>query len=739
MERNTFLLGMVSACLINTILVKTAGAQRPVEEVTVISERIFIDTTVVSPTSKITAQELEAINLMTAEDAVAFEPSLVIRRRFVGDPNGVVGIRGAGMFQTARSMVFADGLPLHYLLQTRFSGAPRWSLVGPDEIESVEVIYGPYSAEYSGNAMGGVVDIKTRTPKERRFTVQGTIMSQDYDQRGTDESFGGNKLFLSYEDKIGDFSIFSSYNRLVNKSQPMTNYFLDSDEAADLDAAGVTGYIEGKDDEGEDVIYIGDSGSETSETELYKIKLAYDQGSIQLRGTVAYEERVREENDKRNYLADSNGSIFWDASPSTFEERFQDRNSLLLGFGISGGVAKDWVYDIYATDFDIRKDEERRTGLNTEDPNFGSRNGRLTEYRNTGWNTLDIKLGTESLLDNDNMRLSVGLMMDEYELEIDPSSIDAATDEFISERSDSRGTTATTAAFAQWGLVISPAWDLALGLRYEDWETTNGLFNETVAPDRTESGLSPKLSIAYIPSDQWIIRYSAAKALRFPIAEELYRNEETATNASVSDASLVPEDGVFQNLSIERTIDGGFARVNLFHEIIDDAIFNQRGEVDNVSISTFLSLDEIEVKGIEFIYHQNDLFGTKLSSRFNTTYTDAVINRNASNTAYESNELPRIPEYRANLILSYPVTESLDISASFRYASDAFGDLDNTDTEDGVFGAIDDYMFVNAKANWRINESASVSFGVDNIFDDLAYIVHPWPSRTVYLEGKYSF
>lgn len=141
--------------------------------------------------------------MMTAEDSVAFEPSLVIRRRFVGNPNGTVGIRGAGMFQTARSMVFADGLPLYYLMQ--------------------------------------------------------------------------------------------------------------------------------------------------------------------LRGTIAYEKRVREEDDKQNYLRDGVGSTYWDASPATFEERFQDRNSLLLGFGISGELARDWIYDIYTTDFDIRKDEERRTGLNTGD------------------------------------------------------------------------------------------------------------------------------------------------------------------------------------------------------------------------------------------------------------------------------------------------------------------------------------------------------------------------------------
>ena len=730
--------GIISACIVSGTNAQNL-TEIALEEVNVISDRLFYDTTVVSPTSKITATELNAINMMTAEDAVAFEPSLVIRRRFVGDPNGTIGIRGAGMFQTARSMVFADGLPLHYLLQTRWSGSPRWSLVGPNEIESAEVIYGPYSAEYSGNAMGGVVDIKTRTPQERRFTIEGTLIAQQYDELGTDETFTGDKLFLSYEDRIGELGIFASYNRLVNESQPMTNYSLDATDANALDAAGVTGYIEGKDDEGNDVIYIGDSGAETSETELYKLKLVYNLGSMQLRGTIAYEERVRKENDKRNYLRDSNNQTYWEASPTTFEERFQDRNSLLLGIGLSGELSLDWFYDIYATDFDIRKDEEKRTGLNTGDPDFGTRNGRLTEYKNTGWNTLDIKFGTEQLFGDENMRLSLGLMVDNYELGIEPSNINAITDAFISDRSDSRGKTGTQAIFAQWGLALSQQWDFALGLRYEDWETSDGRYNNTEATDRSDAGTSPKLSLAYMPSDNWTVRYSAAKALRFPLAEELYRNESTATSASVADASLVPEDGVFQNLSIDRAIDGGFIRVNFFHEIIDDAIFNQRGLVNNVSVSTFLSLDEVETKGVELIYNQQQLFDTKLSARFNVSYTNAKINKNSSNTDYEGNDLPRIPEYRANLILNYPVAASIDVSTSFRYASDSFGDLDNTDTEDEVYGAIDDYLFINAKANWQINENASLSFGVDNLFNDLAYIAHPWPSRTMYLEGKYSF
>jgi outer membrane receptor for ferrienterochelin and colicin len=103
-----------------------------------------LSTTDAVPSSMITAEELQGINFTNVEDAIANEPNLIVRKRYIGDPNGTLGIRSVNMFQTTQSMVFADGLPLHYHLQTQYSGAPRWSVVAPNEVESVEVLYGPF-------------------------------------------------------------------------------------------------------------------------------------------------------------------------------------------------------------------------------------------------------------------------------------------------------------------------------------------------------------------------------------------------------------------------------------------------------------------------------------------------------------------------------------------------------------------------------------------------------------------
>jgi len=719
----------------------------PIEETTVIAERLFMDTTLVSPTSQITAEELASINMMTSEDAIAHEPSLVVRRRFVGDPNGTIGIRGSGMFQTARSMVFADGLPLHYLLQTRWSGSPRWSLIAPNEIEMAEVIYGPFSAEYSGNAMGGVINLKTKSPDKRRMTVEGSLMSQDYKELGTDETYGGNKFFASFEDRIGNLGIYASYNHLENQSQPMSNYTVSSSEKAQLDSDGINGYIPGKDDGGNDVLYIGDSGAETAITDLYKVKVNYDLADVQLRATVAYEDRQRDADDHNNYLTTSTGDQYWGIGGRNFQHRHQERESLLLGVGLSGNLSPNWFYDIYMSEFTILSDEEVRTDRNPNDPSYLTQNenfrGRLTEHGDTGWHTLDLKLGTDNLLGSDDMRLSLGYHQDRYRLEVEPFNINSITGELGSARDASGGDAGTRALFAQWGWGFDESWDLALGLRYEDWKSSEGYLGDEHFADRSETGLSPKLSLAFFPSDKFSLRFSMAKAHRFPIVEELFSNESRTTSVIVSDPSLEPEVGVHHNLTLDRKIIGGFVRLNLFYDQVEDTIYNQRGVIidggNNIDVSTFLAVDEVQTRGVEVVYNQAQVLGSKFNVRFNATYLDAEITKNSVNPEIEGNDMPRIPAWRANLILSYQLSESVDVNTNFRYASNSFGDLDNGDTEKEVYGAIDRYFFTSAKVNWMLSKQTRLSLGVDNLFNELAYVAHPWPSRTLYLEGKIHF
>ncbi|MEM6640274.1 MAG: TonB-dependent receptor, partial [Pseudomonadota bacterium] len=719
-----------------------AFAADPVVEEVVVSDTLFNDTDDVSPTFVVDEQTLNLVNVATIEDALSFAPNLIIRRRFIGDPNGVVGLRGSNMFQGSRTSVYVDGMPIHYHLQTRFSGSPRWSLVSPGEAERVEVLYGPFSAEYSGNAMGGVINVYTKKPEARRFRIEGALFGQQYDVLQTDESFNGGNLFMSYEDRFDNLGLFMSYNRLDNDSQPQTQFRTTDLTAFDRDL--ISGETLSIDERDRDALYYGDSGPERAVTDLFKVKLDYDLGAINLRSSIAYEQRERDQSSANNFLTDTNGDAFWFGG-SNFQNRLQKRDSLLIGLGLSGQINDDWVFDTHYSNFNILKDEEIRTARSPDDPDFAAQNaafrGRFTEFDNTGWQILNIKAGTERLFGNEDMRLSVGAHYDRYELQINAFNYNSITGEFGSSRGSSGGRTNTAALFAQYGYRIAPDWDLSIGLRHEDWEADE-TFSGNAAPNaaRSESGLSPKLSVAYFMDDATTFRYSVARALRFAIVEELFRNESAVGNNAgsqfVGDPSLRPEDGLHQNLSLERRLDNGTLQVNLFYDVVDDAIFNSSTTVINAdnsqsSLTTALPVSEVTTQGVELVLQQYGLFGTGLDVQFNVSYTDASITENVFDPSIVGNEFPRIPRWRANLLLSYPLRETVTLSGGIRFASNSFGRLDNADIGSDIFGAQDGFTFVNTKVGWTPRPAMRFSFGIDNLFDEEAYVFHPWPGRTV--------
>ena len=116
----------------------------------------------------ITRTQMEqTINATDSEDVLKYFPSLVVRRRYIGDYNhAVLSSRASGTGNSARSAVYADGILLSNYLGNGATYAPRWGMVTPEEIERADVMYGPFSAAYPGNSVGAVVDYVTSMPKQ---------------------------------------------------------------------------------------------------------------------------------------------------------------------------------------------------------------------------------------------------------------------------------------------------------------------------------------------------------------------------------------------------------------------------------------------------------------------------------------------------------------------------------------------------------------------------------------------
>ena len=108
----------------------------------------------------------ENVNAATPAQTLKYLPSIQVRERFIGDRNGIIATRTIGTLSSAQSMLYADGVLLSNLLGNSFAFPPRWGMVSPEEIESMSMMYGPFSALYAGNSFGGVISIAPRMPQK---------------------------------------------------------------------------------------------------------------------------------------------------------------------------------------------------------------------------------------------------------------------------------------------------------------------------------------------------------------------------------------------------------------------------------------------------------------------------------------------------------------------------------------------------------------------------------------------
>jgi iron complex outermembrane receptor protein len=726
----------------------SAEAATMTDEITVWGEGRR-ETNYVSPDSLLVPQDLVAVTAATTEDLVKYEPSIIIRRRYVGDPNGTVGMRGSNMFQTPRTMVFADGIPLHYFLETRFNGSPRWGLVNADEVGFVEVVYGPFSAEYGGNAMGGVINIETAIPTERRLQVQGSFLEQTFDERGFDDTMQGFRGFLSYGEKRGKLSLYAALNVLHNDSQPL-DYNFGAPRTPNGTETAASGSLLATDAFGDPVRYFGNTGQLDSRTEQLKLKLGYElpAGWFAL-FNMGFEARDIARDAPHSYLRTADGQTVWSGNVvddgvafnvpgSSFSVSDQERRTLLLGGRLQGMLNDDWHLEASVSYFDILEDESRSSLLNPADPAFTPA-GAVRDFDQAGWETAEIKLQNDQLAGRSYLSLVTGYRYEHYSLGVSNyNSDDYAAGLRTSLSNASGGESLIHAAFAQVGWAMSQAWDVALGGRFESWESADGFFNDRGDrqrhTDRSESRFSPKLSIGYRLNSDWRFRLSSAMAFRFPVVEELFQNERRTTGTSIANANLEPEDGLHYNLMLERSLNGGHLRMNLFTETINDVIFNQTTIVDNRSITTFLPIDEVVTNGLELIYNQSGLAQGKLGVRFNATYLDSQITENRANPVLEGKVFPRMPEWRSHLLLNYRIHDRWDVGGGIQYSSDSFDDLENADTADRVFGAHDAFTRLNLRTGFQVNETLRLSLGIDNLTNEITYVHHPWPGRTMFLE-----
>ncbi len=706
------------------------------------------------------AQVENRINATDSEDALKYFPSLNVRKRYIGDyDHAVLASRASGTGNSARSLVYADGIQLSNLLGNGATFTPRWGMVTPEEIERVDVLYGPFSAAYPGGSVGAVVDYQTRMPDKFEAHAKLAAFSQRFKLYAGDDRYSGRQGSASVGDRVGAWSWWVDVSRLDNAGQPLTfaNKLVSSGVVS---GAGlpVTGAVAGRNPAGRDWLIIGDATQSDTVQDHAKFKLAYDIApTLRASYTMGWwqNDAVRS---ATSYLRSSvDGSVVTRGDANGFINIDGRRYSLLAsdlaptraglehlmqGFSLKRHGRGEWNWEVAASSYDYRRDLVRTPTVAVASAGVGGP-GTLTDMRGSGWTTLALK----GVWRPDTVHVvEMGAQSDVARLR---SRISASGDwiggDAASVISAFTGSTSLDSLYLQDSMRFASGWKATLGARAERWRAFDGsLANAARAAagtplrfaDRIETSISPKAALSYGGVEAWTFKTSLGRAVRNPTAAELFQGSIVDNVIVNSDPSLRAEKSWTGELTAERNVADQSLRATLFAERTRDALYSQ---ALNATVNTVQNVDRIRTNGLELAWQKDEAWIKGLALQASATYADSIITANRALPASIGKHQPRVPLWRANALASYHVGQHWTTSLGVRYSGKQFSALDNSDTNANTYMGISDYLVADVRVKYRFDRNWSAAVGIDNLNNATYWAFHPYPQRTVLAELRWDY
>ncbi len=270
----TVLLGAVPAAWGQTAPTVTTLPEVSISVPPTVAQKYQLPATTESVTA---AQMVETINVVNTEDALKYLPSLIVRKRNFGDQQAPLATRTSGLGQSARSLIYADGLLLSTLIgNNNGSASPRWALVAPEEIERIDVMYGPFSAAYPGNSMGAVVEITTRMPDKFEAGAKVLGAAQNFGLYGTSNTYKSEQISGIVGNRTGIMSWWLSANHLHSETQPLNIIMALRPATPSAAGAPTTGAFMDFNRLGQPIAVLGAGGLERKNQDNLKAKFALD-------------------------------------------------------------------------------------------------------------------------------------------------------------------------------------------------------------------------------------------------------------------------------------------------------------------------------------------------------------------------------------------------------------------------------------------------------------------------------
>ena len=716
----------------------------------------------------------EQVNATDSEDALKYLPSLLVRKRYVGDYNhAVLSSRASGTGNSARSAVYADGILLSNYLGNGVSGLgfpPRWGMVTPEEIERVDVMYGPFSAAYPGNSVGAVVEYTSRMPETFEGTAKFAHVHQPFDLYSTHATYGGWQSSASLGSRSGDWSWLLNLNHTDSQSQPLTFATRTvSTGAAGTAGTAVTGAVPGLNSANAPWLIVGAATQYHTVQDHAKAKVAYDfSPTVRATYTLGVWQNTSEGR-PQSYLSNASGQTVTSGAINIDGRSYaaltgadlpltnEKLTHTLHGLSVKRRTQGSFDWEVAASLYDYGSDTKRQNAASNTLPNAATGGaGTIADGSGTGWNNLALRGTWRPQGPNGGKGEHVvdfGVQLDSYKLRYLTSNIAGnwITDGAGAVASEVGGRTQLQSLYAQDTWRFAPDWRAVLGLRAEHWRATQGLTRFSASSsqafeDRSENHLSPKAALSRQIAEDTFIKYAVGRAVRMPTVNELYGATSTTNSQYINDPNLRPEKSWTQELSYEKIFDKAQWRLTAFAEDTRDGIYSQ-SVVDpaagNKTISRVQNVDRIQTRGLESAFTVQGIGLAGLEVTGSVTHADSTIVANQGFVTTPGDTIgkmqPNVPKWRATLLTNYRWNAAWTSAVAVRYSGQQFRTLNNSDVNGYAYMGVSPFTTVDVRARWQVTPRWVAAFGIDNLNNNKYWNFHPYPQRIYSAELKARF
>jgi len=669
----------------------------------------------------ISKEEIKRRNIKTVDEALS-ELKGVFTKRNKGLMDTTSSVRLRGFKGDQYTLILLDGQPLN----DAYTGGLEWGMLPVDNIERIEVIRGAASALFGGNAMGGVINIITKTPEKLEASATGGY--------GTDNT---RHYRVSVGDRFSDkLSLRIGYEGESTDGYPTTPVQSTIKSGTGTESGGYPM----NDKYGEPTKWVvGDKGDNSAEKRNINAKATLDFSDIGSLSFTAVSGRHEYDYGPPNtYIATFTGSAI--AGPGKKADFKPNHFISYTGIGrnetdiytvaLKGSFGSMQLNAQLGT---VRTDDRYTLETGGSTKTYYDSPGSLKLTETEAWFSelrADMPIGEDHLL-------TIGLS---YRTD-DSDTNDYDIPYYRSYEGKSDSTFYSGGEDRIWAIFFQDEWKIIkkltfyLGGRYDSWKVSDGASgvpgSETTYDSNTDSEFSPKAAVVWKALPDTTLKGSVGHAFRAPNLYELYRTWTSWGWEYRSNPSLNPETVWTYEAGVDQYLFDRKTKLSLtgFRNDIKDLIYYK---IDNTAkTKTRMNAGKARTYGLEFEASQE--ITRWLKAWGNLTYISAKITENPLDPTTEDKNVTGIPRTTYNIGLD---AEHKWFKGSLvgRYFSKIYNDSDNKDTAEGVYKTYEPAFYVDSKITFMPYKWADISLSVDNIFDEEYFEYYMPEGRTYFCE-----